>query len=63
MAGHFLSKCNLNGSGLGGLVRDDTSNKDFITLAELRTALNDANTQTGHKMDILYMSMCLMGML
>jgi hypothetical protein len=60
---HYALILDDHGNGLGGLAWDDTSNKDFITLAELRTALTDANTQTGRKMDIMYMAMCLMGMI
>ncbi len=52
-----------HGSGLGGLAWDDTSNKDRITLPELKLALNTATDQTQRKMDVLYMAMCLMGML
>jgi len=52
-----------HGSGLGGLAWDDTSNQDRITLPELKLALNTATDLTLQKMDVLYMAMCLMGML
>ncbi len=60
---HFALILDDHGSGLGGLAWDDTSNQDRITLPELKLALNTAADQTQRKMDVLYMAMCLMGML
>ena len=60
---HYALILDDHGSGLGGLAWDDTDSHDFITLAELKLALNTAKDQTGEKIDVLYTAMCLMGML
>ena len=60
---HFALILDDHGSGLGGLAWDDTSNEDRITLPELKLALSTAADQTQRKIDVLYMAMCLMGML
>ncbi len=60
---HYALVLDDHGSGLGGLAWDETSSRDFITLAELKLALDTAYDDTGRKMDVLYMAMCLMGML
>lgn len=62
-ADHFALILDDHGSGLGGLAWDDTSSGDHITLAELKLGLSTAFGQTGRKLDVLYMAMCLMGML
>jgi hypothetical protein len=45
------------------LAWDDTSGGDFINLPELKLALDTAYDATNEKIDVLYMAMCLMGML
>jgi len=52
-----------HGSGLDGLAYDDTGTKDHLTLPEWRAAMQTAFNQTGRKVDVLYMAMCLMGMI
>lgn len=60
---HYALILDDHGSGLGGLAWDDTDDRDFITLPELRLALSTAQDQTSQQLDVLYMAMCLMGML
>jgi hypothetical protein len=60
---HYALILDDHGSGLGGLAWDDTSGGDFINLPELKLALDTAYAATNEKIDVLYMAMCLMGML
>jgi hypothetical protein len=60
---HYALILDDHGNGLGGLAWDDTSNRDFITLPELKLALGTAQDQTTRRIDVLYMAMCLMGMI
>ncbi len=61
-AEHYALILDNHGSGLGGGLLDDTS-VSRMTLPEMQLALATIHGQTGEKIDVLYMAMCLMGML
>jgi len=52
-----------HGSGLGGAMWDDTSSGDYLTVAEIGTALASATLTGTNKIDVLYMDACLMAMI
>ena len=60
---HYALILDDHGSGLGGLAWDATDNHDYITLSELKLALGTAQDESGRRIDVLYMAMCLMGMI
>ena len=51
-----------HGSGLGGGLVDSTSGAT-MSLAQMDLALTTIVNQSGRKLDVLYMAMCLMGMI
>lgn len=52
-----------HGRGTSGVAWDATSNNDYLTTAELRTALNTATNSGLWKIDVLHFDACLMAML
>jgi hypothetical protein len=53
-----------HGRGTTGIAWDDTSgNDEFITVAELRTALQSATLDGAEPLDVVHYDACLMGML
>jgi len=65
-ADHYGLILDDHGSGLGGGLCDDSAGPgcaSMMDLAEMQQALATAQSQTGVKLDVLYMAMCLMGML
>jgi len=64
-ANHYALVLDDHGSGLGGGLceTDGTSVCAYkMSLAQMKQALADAYTTTGERIDVLYMAMCLMGM-
>ncbi|HSM58366.1 MAG TPA: clostripain-related cysteine peptidase [Candidatus Sulfomarinibacteraceae bacterium] len=61
-AQHYALVLDDHGSGLGGGLVDDTSGSS-MTLPEMKLALATIHEQTEQKIDVLYMAMCLMGMI
>jgi clostripain len=59
---YYLSIAN-HGRGTSGVAWDDTSNKDYLTTAELRSALNTATNSGQWHIDVLHYDTCLMAML
>ena len=52
-----------HGRGTSGVAWDDTNSHDYLTTAELRTALSTATNSGQWKIDVLHYDTCLMGML
>lgn len=61
-AQHYGLVLDDHGSGLGGGLVDDTSGSK-MNLPEMKLALATIHEQTEQKIDVLYMAMCLMGMI
>lgn len=59
---YYLAIAN-HGRGIGGIAWDQTSGYDRLTLPELREALHTGTAQGQHKIDVLHLDACLMGML
>ncbi len=49
-----------HGSGWLGICKDESSNKDWITVNELKNALGSICTKLGKKLDLLLFNACLM---
>jgi hypothetical protein len=65
-AEHYALVLDDHGSGLGGGLCDGPGSgcaTSKMTLAEMKLALATVYEQTGARMDVLYMAMCLMGMI
>lgn len=65
-ADHYALVLDDHGSGLGGGLCDDNGGPGCaskMSLAEMKLALATIYDQTGETMDVLYMAMCLMGMI
>jgi hypothetical protein len=52
-----------HGRGTSGVAWDSTSNNDYLTTSDLRTALNTATNSGQWKIDVMHYDACLMGML
>ena len=62
-AEHYYLAVADHGRGTTGIAWDDTSgNGQFITVAELRTALRDATGDGAEPLDVVHYDACLMGM-
>lgn len=61
-AQHYALILDNHGSGLGGGLCDGTCS-NLMNLPEIKLALATAFEGTGTKIDVLYMAMCLMGMI
>lgn len=59
---HYALILDNHGQGLGSFLVDDT-NDGAMNLAELKLALGTIHDQTGRTPDVLYMAMCLMGLI
>lgn len=65
-AGHYALVLDDHGTGLGGGLCDGPGSgcsTSKMSLAEMKLALATVYDQTGETMDVLYMAMCLMGMI
>ena len=65
-AQHYALVLDDHGSGLSGGLCDGSGTETcpaLMDLVDMKQALADAYAQTGEKIDVLYMAMCLMGML
>jgi probable HAF family extracellular repeat protein len=61
-ARHYALILDDHGSGLGGGLADDSAG-GWMNLPEMKLALATIHEQTEEKIDVLYMAMCLMGMI
>lgn len=61
-ARHYALILDDHGSGLGGGLLDETSGRT-MNLPEMQLALATIHEQSQQKIDVLYMAMCLMGMI
>lgn len=59
---HYALFLSNHGTGLTGGLFDDTSGS-YMNLPEMKLALDTIYQQTGHKINVLHMDMCLMGMI
>jgi hypothetical protein len=50
-----------HGSGLGGSMKDESSNNDWLTLSETKSALESV-VYSRQQLDVLIMNACLMGL-
>lgn len=62
-ARHYYLAVADHGRGTTGIAWDDTNGSTFITVAELRTALQNATSNGSDPLDVLHYDACLMGML
>lgn len=62
-AQHYYLAIANHGRGTSGVAWDDTNNRDNLTPAELRTALQQATNSGQWKIDVLHYDTCLMAML
>jgi probable HAF family extracellular repeat protein len=65
-APHYALTLDDHGTGLGGGLCETDGTDDcayLMSLAQMKQAFVDANSLTGEKIDVLYMAMCLMGMI
>jgi len=62
-ADHYYLAIANHGRGIQGLAWDDTSGGDYLTLPELRIALQQGTDNGLLKLDVLHLDACLMGML
>ncbi len=62
-AQHYYLAIADHGRGTSGIAWDDTSNKDNLTPAELRSALQQATNSGQWKIDVLHYDACLMALL
>lgn len=61
---HYALILDNHGSGLGGgLCEGNPGCARLMTLRQMQSALSEAAQETGRTVDVLYMAMCLMGML
>jgi probable HAF family extracellular repeat protein len=61
--GHYALVLDDHGSGLGGGLVDDSAGYSIMSLPQMQQALATVHAETGEKIDVLYMAMCLMGMI
>ncbi|MBI5653844.1 MAG: hypothetical protein HZC40_25855 [Chloroflexi bacterium] len=61
-AQHYYLSIADHGRGTSGVAWDDTNGKDYLTVAELRSAFNIATNSGTWKIDALHFDACLMGM-
>jgi clostripain len=62
-AQHYYLAIADHGRGTSGLAWDDTNNKDYLSTAELRSALQTATNSGQWKIDVLHYDACLMALL
>lgn len=62
-ADHYYLAVADHGRGTTGIAWDEADSSDLITVAELRTALQDATDDGAQPIDIVHYDACLMGML
>ncbi len=63
-ADHYALFLSNHGSGLaGGLIEETPAPSSIMNLPEMQLALATIHEETGEKIDVLYMDMCLMGMI
>jgi len=62
-ANHYYLSIADHGRGTTGVAWDYTNNRDYLSTAELRTALNTATNSGQWKIDVLHYDACLMAML
>ncbi|MBI5653992.1 MAG: hypothetical protein HZC40_26615 [Chloroflexi bacterium] len=61
-AQHYYLALADHGRGTSGVAWDDSNGKDYLTVAELRSALSTATNSGLWKIDVLHFDACLMGM-
>ncbi len=62
-ADHYYLVVADHGHGIQGLAWDNTSSGDYLTLPELRVALQHGTDNGLLRIDVLHLDACLMGML
>lgn len=62
-AQHYYLAIANHGRGTSGISWDDTNSRDYLTVSELRTALQQATNSGQWKIDVLHYDACLMALL